>query len=256
MPEPRPAPAIVIVGHEYRDAMVDELGKRYAADYEIVAPSTMPEVVEVLKGMGEVRRPIALVACEFFADGEKATHIFAKIQRFVPTARRLVLVPFERFRGSLAAMRESLANGSIDGYLMLPQGPRDEEFHAAVSDLLSDWGSSVNTSEIEGTRIVADEPSADLSRIRDFLNQMGMPYTMHRSDSASGRASLELLDGPVELPVVHSPQLGTIAMRPSNADLGGAMYAQPPELDDGDPFDLVVGRFGAGGSGCGRLRRQ
>lgn len=249
MPEARPAPAIVIIGHEYRDAMADELGKRYAADYVIVAPSTMPEVVEVLKGMGDVRRPIALVACEFFADGEKATHIFAKIQRFVPTARRLVLVPSERFRGSVAAMRESLANGSIDGYLMLPQGPRDEEFHSAVSDLLSDWGSSVNTSEIEGTRIVADEPSADLSRIRDFLNQMGMPYTIHRSDSASGRESLELLDGPAELPVVHSPQLSTIVSRPSNADLGGVMYAQPAQLAEGRAFDLVV--VGSGPAGLG-----
>lgn len=229
--------------------MVDELGKRYAADYEIVAPASMAEVVEVLKGLGDVRRPIALVACEFFADGEKATHVFAKIQRFVPTARRLVLVPSEQFRGSVAAMRESLANGSIDGYLMLPQGPRDEEFHAAVSDLLSDWGSSVNTSEIEGTRIIADSPSGDLSRIRDFLSQMGMPYTIHRSDSASGRESLALMDGDAELPVVHSVQLQVIRSRPSNADLGALMYAQPAQIDGGEPFDLVV--VGSGPAGLG-----
>ncbi len=229
--------------------MVDELTKRYAADYQIVAPATMEEVVEALKGLGDVRRPIAMVACEYFADGEKATHIFAKIRRFVPTARRLVLVPFERFRGSVAVMRESLANGSIDGYLMLPQGPRDEEFHSAISDLLSDWGSSVNTSEIEGTRLISDRPSADLSRIRDFLNQMGMPYTIHRSDSEAGRESLALIGADAELPVVHSMQLQVIMSRPSNADLGGLMYAQPTQLDTGDPFDLVV--VGSGPAGLG-----
>ena len=54
MPLPRPKPAIVVIGHEYRDAMVVELMKRYAADYEIVAPTTMPEVVEVLQGLGVV----------------------------------------------------------------------------------------------------------------------------------------------------------------------------------------------------------
>ena len=249
MPEPRPKPAIVIIGHDHRATMVDVLSQRYAADYEIVAPGTMAEVVEVLKGLGDVRRPIALVACEYFADGEKATHIFAKIQRFVPTARRLVLVPIEHFRGSVAAMRESLANGSIDGYLMLPQGPRDEEFHGAISDLLSDWGSSVNTSEIEGTRIVADEPSADLSRIRDFLNQMGMPYTILRSESDSGRESLALIGEQAELPVVHSMQLQVVLSRPSNADLGGLLYAQPAQLDGGEPFDLVV--VGSGPAGLG-----
>ena len=138
MPIPRPKPAIVVIGHEYRDAMVVELKKRYAADYEIVAPTTMPEVVEVLQGLGDVRRPIALVACEYFVDGEKATHVFAKIRKFVPTARRLVLVPSERFKDSIMPMRESVANGSIDASLLLPQGPRDEEFHAAIVDLLSD----------------------------------------------------------------------------------------------------------------------
>ena len=192
MPEPRPKPAIVVIGHEHRDAMVGELTKRYDADYAIIAPSTMPEVVEVLTGLGDDRRPIALVACEYFTDGQKATHVFAKIQRFVPTARRLVLIPADRFRGSTDAMRESISNGSIDAYLMLPQGPRDEEFHAAIVDLLSDWGSSVNTSEIDGTRIVADRPSSDLSRIRDFLNQMGMPHTVHTSGSVAGREVLAM----------------------------------------------------------------
>ena len=31
MPETRPTPAIVIIGHEHRDAMAEELRKRYAA---------------------------------------------------------------------------------------------------------------------------------------------------------------------------------------------------------------------------------
>lgn len=249
MPAPRPKPAIVVIGHEHRTPMVAELTKRYDADYDIVAPASMPEVVEVLQGLGDDRRPIALVACEYFTDGEKATHVFAKIRRFVPTARRLVLIPADRFRGSTTAMRDSIANGSIDAFLMLPQGPRDEEFHSAVSDLLSDWGSTVNTSEIDGTRIVADAPSADLSRIRDFLNQMGMPLTVHRSDSEAGRDVLALAGADAELPLVHSPQLEVVLSRPSNAELGSFMYSEPAELGNGEPFDLVV--VGSGPAGLG-----
>ena len=249
MPEPRPKPAIVVIGHEHRDAMVGELTKRYDADYAIIAPSTMPEVVEVLTGLGDDRRPIALVACEYFTDGQKATHVFAKIQRFVPTARRLVLIPADRFRGSTDAMRESISNGSIDAYLMLPQGPRDEEFHAAIVDLLSDWGSSVNTSEIDGTRIVADRPSSDLSRIRDFLNQMGMPHTVHTSGSVAGREVLAMAPEGADLPLVHSQQLSLVMSRPSNAELGGLIYGEPDEVAAGEAFDLVV--VGSGPAGLG-----
>lgn len=249
MPIPRPKPAIVVIGHEYRDAMVVELKKRYAADYEIVAPTTMPEVVEVLQGLGDVRRPIALVACEYFVDGEKATHVFAKIRKFVPTARRLVLVPSERFKDSIMPMRESVANGSIDASLLLPQGPRDEEFHAAIVDLLSDWGSTVNLSEIDGTRIVSEGPSAELSRIRDFLNQMGMPHTMYDAASDVGREVLAEIGPDAELPVVHSPQLNLALSRPTNAQLGGLLYAQPAEVSDGAPFDLVI--VGSGPAGLG-----
>jgi len=249
MPEPRPKPAIVVIGHEHRETMVSELSKRYAADYEIVAPATMPEVVEALRGLGDDRRPIALVACDLFADGQKATHVFAKIQRFVPTARRLVLIPADRFRGSTGAMRDSISNGSIDAYLLLPQGPRDEEFHAAIVDLLSDWGSSVNTSEIEGTRIVADQPSADLTRVRGFLNQMGMPHTVHASDSVAGREVLAMAPDDAELPLVHSPQLSLVMSRPSNADLGGLLYGEPDEVAAGEAFDLVV--VGSGPAGLG-----
>lgn len=36
----------------------------------------------------------------------------------------------------------------------MPQGPRDEEFHHAVSELLSDWGSTVAAPEVESVRIV------------------------------------------------------------------------------------------------------
>ncbi|MFW5468872.1 hypothetical protein ACOCJ4_02375 [Knoellia sp. CPCC 206435] len=70
-PGPRPTPVIVVLGAEYREAMVEELSRRYASDDEIVAPTTMEETVDVLTDLKSGRRPVALAACEFFADGEK-----------------------------------------------------------------------------------------------------------------------------------------------------------------------------------------
>lgn len=229
--------------------MVDVLSQRYSADYEIVAPTTMEEALEVLIDLKSGRRPVALAACEFFEGGEKATHLLAKFQKFMPSARRLVYIPAERFRGSVAVMRESLAEGRLDLYLMLPQGPRDEEFHTAISETLSDWAQSVNLSEIDGTRIIADGPSPDLSRIRDFLDRMGMPNTVHTPDSPAGQEILAMAGPDAELPVLEAPGGELVVSRPSNADLGAALYGRPTDIGEDVVCDLVV--VGAGPAGLG-----
>lgn len=245
--EPRPTPAIVVLGGEHRDTMVEELGARYGRDYDIVAPTTMAEALTRLVDAREKRVPIAMVVCEYFADGERATHVFAKLQKFVPSSRRLVLIPSGQFRTAVTAMRESMANGSIDGYLVLPQGPRDEEFHSAVSELLSDWGWSVNVSEIDGTRIIADGPSADVSRIHDYLDRMGMPSRVFPTDSDVGREVIALAGDGYSLPLVHSPQVEAVVSNPSVGDLGAFMYGTPMDLAAGAVCDLVV--VGAGPAG-------
>lgn len=109
---PRPTPVILVLGLDYREAMVAELSKRYAADYEIVAPTTMEEVKERLTALQREEQPIALAACEYFGEGEKATHILAKLQHFMPSARRLVYIPEPYFRGASERLRSSMADGS------------------------------------------------------------------------------------------------------------------------------------------------
>ena len=41
-----------------------------------------------------------------------------------------------------------MAKGKYDAYLLMPRGPRDEEFHTAITELLSDWGSTVADPEV------------------------------------------------------------------------------------------------------------
>lgn len=229
--------------------MVDVLSERYAIDYEIIAPTTMEEAIEVLTDLKSGSRPVALAACEFFAGGEKATHLLAKFQKFMPSARRLVYVPAERFRGSVPLLRESLAEGRLDLYLMLPQGPRDEEFHTAMSETLSDWAQSFGLSEIDGTRIIADGPSPDLSRIRDFLDRMGMPNTVHAPDTPAGLEVLAAAGPDAELPLLQGPHGELTLSRPSNADLGAALYGRPTDIGEDAICDLVI--VGAGPAGLG-----
>ncbi len=47
-----------------------------------------------------------------------------------------------QFRARADELRPGLATGKYDAYLLMPRGVRDEEFHTAVTELLSDWGSA------------------------------------------------------------------------------------------------------------------
>ncbi|WP_156465301.1 FAD-dependent oxidoreductase [Knoellia sp. Soil729] len=246
-PGTRPTPVILVLGSDFRQAMVDVLTQRYGREYEILAPSSMEETIEVLTELRTGQRPVALAACEFFAGGEKATHLLAKLQKFMPSARRLVYVPAQRFRGAVRQLHESLAEGRLDLYLMLPQGPRDEEFHTAIAETLSDWAQSGSYSEIDGTRIIADGPSPDLARIRDFLDRMGLPNTVHAPDSPAGVAALAVAGPDTPLPLLQAPNDDSLLSNPSNADLGAVLYGRPTDIGEDAVCDLVV--VGAGPAG-------
>ena len=70
---------------------------------------------------------------------------FAHWRTVVPTARRLVAAHWSHFLADAPALRGGLAKGKYDAFLLMPRGVRDEEFHTAVCEMLSDWGSTVAT---------------------------------------------------------------------------------------------------------------
>ena len=68
-----------------------------------------------------------------------------------------------------------MATGLLDAYLLMPQGPRDEEFHTAITELLSEWASTVATPEVEMAQIVATGKEPLTLQIRDTLARAGLP---------------------------------------------------------------------------------
>ena len=111
---------------------------------------------------------------------------FARWRAVVPTARRLVAAHWSHFLADAPALRGGLAKGKYDAFLLMPRGVRDEEFHTAVCELLSDWGSTVATPEVETVRIVSPAPDALTLAIRDFLDRMGMPNRTYAAGQRAG----------------------------------------------------------------------
>lgn len=244
---PRPRPAIVVLADDHRAVIVDELAARYERDYELIAPPTLLEAKTRLRELLAAWHPVAMIVCEYRMATHTAADVFSFLQPVLTTARRIVMIPAQEFRGSVAVLRESLSAGHIDAYFMIPQGPRDEEFHTGVTDLLSDWNWSAGAVAVEGARIVVDGPTADLARVRDFFDRMGLPSRTYPADSEVGREVVALAGEHPSYPLVQSAANAPVLSNPTMTQLGALMYGAPADLDPGEVVDLLI--VGAGPAG-------
>ena len=129
----------------------------------------------------------------------------------------------------------------------MPQGPRDEEFHLAVGELLNEWNATVATPVVENVRIIAPEKDALTRDLLDYLARVGMPAGVHHPDSEVGRevmASCPEDEG--RWPVVSSMS-GWCGHCPDVRSLANQLYGRPDDIDVDEVVDLVV--VGAGPAG-------
>ncbi len=140
-------------------------------------------------------------------------------------------VHWSHFLEDSSALRPGLAAGKYDASLLLPRGVRDEEFHTAVCELPSDWGSTVADPEVEAVRVVGDPDDTLTLALRDLLVRMGMPHRVHPPDSDIGQEITAAYDGPPTLPLVDVLTTGVIAVR-STRELAAAFYGRPDQIDD------------------------
>ena len=103
----------------------------------------------VIVAPGHAGGQVAMFVSESRLPDGDVVEAFARWRTVVPTARRLVTVHWSHFLEDSSALRPGLAAGKYDASLLMPRGVRDEEFHTAVCELLSDWGSTVATPEVE-----------------------------------------------------------------------------------------------------------
>jgi thioredoxin reductase (NADPH) len=245
-------PSILIVSPDHADFLLDEFG-RYQRDYELHVTTDVRKAEdlahEITATGGQVAMMVADSALRDAAEREvNPMAAFQAWRQVVPTAKRLVVAHWDRFLADADALRHGLAKGKFDAFLLMPRGVRDEEFHTAVTELLSDWGSTVGGPVIETVRIITPEPDALTLQIRDFLDRMGMPNRTYSPDSEVGRPIVErAADLGVEgYPLVDSPYRDVMAPE-SVRQVAAAIYGRPEEVDIDSVRDLCI--VGAGPAG-------
>ncbi|UPK75546.1 FAD-dependent oxidoreductase [Nocardioidaceae bacterium SCSIO 66511] len=240
-----PRPAIILASQEYADELVDTFW-RYEREYDLRPARSSGEVLELTEKLQADGVPIALYVSDSELPDEHVLGAFAKWRMAVPTARRVIVTPFERFGRDAPGLRHGMAKGKYDAYLLMPRGPRDEEFHNAITDLLSDWGSTVPDPEAITAKVIGASNSLLTTQIRDFFDRMGMPTRLYEPESEVGRRVRDRFPSDVDFPLVWSMIRDPIAPR-SVSDVARSIYGAPDEVNVRDVVDLVV--IGAGPAG-------
>ena len=244
---------------QHRQAVEDAFATRYAHDYDLRIFTSAEELLDCARELTIDRHGIALVAMEPALDNGDGLGLFDDVHTIAPTARRLVLLPPASWSTSLPTLRARLAEGRLDTWIGIPSAPRDEEFHAAVIDLLSDWSWTTNAVEVDGVQIVSDAKSPDVARIVDYLQRMGRPHRRYHADSEVGRAVIAAAGPEARFPLVRTPPKSQgpgdalevrpdeVLSAPTLADMAARMYGSVADLDPDFVADLVV--VGAGPAG-------
>jgi thioredoxin reductase (NADPH) len=238
-------PAIVLVAPEHTAALTDEFG-RYVRDYEIRTTTSVAEAEEVARELVGQGGQVAMFVAESQLPDGHVLEAFARWRTVVPTARRLVAAHWSHFLADAPALRGGLAKGKYDAFLLMPRGVRDEEFHTAVCELLSDWGSTVAAPEVETVRIVTPSPDALTLAIRDFLDRMGMPNRTYPPDSERGRDVVDRAGGDVTFPLVEAVDR-EIFSPASVRDVALRTFGTPTDIELDAVVDVAV--VGAGPAG-------
>jgi thioredoxin reductase (NADPH) len=239
-------PVILLVSEENSELLVDEFG-RYARDYDVRSARSAAGAKEVVQGLVREGRQLALAVSESVLPDDDVLAMFQRLRTYIPTSRRLIAAHWSRFRIDAEPLRPALAKGKYDAYLLMPRGARDEEFHTAVCELLSDWGSTVPTPVVESLRIVSPTLDGVTLAVRDYVDRVGIPALVHHPDSEIGREILARLgDADPSFPVVESWNGDPFPVS-SVRDVAMSIYGRPDDIEVDSIVDLVV--VGAGPAG-------
>lgn len=241
-----PAPAIVLVAETHCERLRDEFW-RYSREYDLRIARSSAEALAVAAEVLDAGADVALFVTDSTLPDEDIREALRQWQTAVPTARRVVVPPFERFLEHGRELRPEMSKGTFDSYLMMPRGVRDEEFHNAITDVLSDWNSTVADPEVIGASIITTEVDALVRDLQDFLDRMGLSSEVCDPDSAKGRAALDHVPG-AQLPVVWLSQFDPVAVT-SVRELAAMTYSVWTESSYDGVADLAV--VGAGPAGLG-----
>jgi thioredoxin reductase (NADPH) len=238
-------PVVFLVADDARvlDALAGDLGRRFGADFRIVAERSPGAALAALGALADAGEDVALVIAARALAGLGGLELLLRMRELHPGAKRVLL----EHRGEWTAgepVARAMTLGQLDYVLYYPWKPIEQNLYLPLSDFLAGWEKSRATG-VEAIRVVGPTWAPSSHRLRDTLARHGIPYGFYPADSVDGRRLLEEAgeDG-TRLPVVVFRR-GMVLVDPSDAELAAALGLQTRPAAGG--CDLVI--VGAGPAG-------
>jgi thioredoxin reductase (NADPH) len=235
-------PVIVVLSADDVGRVVDEFW-RYSRDHELRPATSSAAAIDEAEAVQADGRRVAMFVTDVDLPGADLAAALRSWRERAPGSVRVAVPPGRRYFAGASTVLPELTRGTLDSYLMLPSGARDEDFHHAISDLLAHWNSTVAAPEVVPVRIVADAVDALVQELQDFVDRTGLASAVHAPDSKVGAAALAAVPG-AALPVVWVLDRDPVPVR-SVGDLASALRTR--QGGPAEAVDLVV--VGAGPAG-------
>ncbi len=239
-------PVILLAAAARTDVVEQEFRARYDRDYRIEVAGGVAAALDRARTLVAERAQIAMVAAERHLPDGTAVELLHELPAVVSTARRVALVPGEEYAAALDEMRAAALRRDVDTFVGIPRGMRDEEFHTALVELLSEWGWSVARPLVTATEIVAVPGDRVAAAIRDLMDRLGVPSRTLGPDDEEGRAIVEAAGPGAALPVVRAFN-GRVLPAATPSAVAEAMYGGFDSIPPGSIADVVI--VGAGPAG-------
>ncbi|HEU0248162.1 MAG TPA: FAD-dependent oxidoreductase [Gaiellaceae bacterium] len=222
--------------------------QRYARDYTVVCGPSTEAALRQLEAMRKRHDAVAIVLAARGTQELKGEELLARAHDLHPHAKRALLIPWGGWADeeTADAIRTAMAVGHIDYYALKPWSEPDELFHRLVSEFLHEWRRANAPGRREIT-VIADPWSPRGHELRNLLARNGVPHAFHTCESDEGVEFLRSCgqEG-ADVPVVLLPD-GSALVDPRPDELAQHGTRMRTELDDDNPFDVVV--VGAGPAG-------
>jgi len=239
-------PVVLLVADAHAAQVEREFRARYDHDYRIELVRTADAALDRLRDLVSARVPVAMIAAERRLPDATGIELLHQVPAVVSTARRVALVAGDEYGDAVAEMRAALLRRDMDTFVGIPRGARDEEFHVALVELLSEWGWSVARPTVTSTEVVAEPGDRGAASVRDLLERLGVPNRVLAPDDPAARAILDTAGPGAELPVVRTIT-GRVLAAATPAAVAEAMYGGFDSIPRGEIADVVV--VGAGPAG-------
>jgi thioredoxin reductase (NADPH) len=227
---------------EALERTVSEIRRRYHPDYRVLSDASPREALARVEELHDAGAEIALVLAD-----QACSDLLERVRSLYPRAKRGLLIAWGDWSDDeiAKAVRDAMAQGRIDYYVLKPWTSPDEYLHRLLTELLLEWRRSDPSSRREVT-VVCDPVSPRSHEIRNLLARSGVPHVILAADSPEGDT---LLEETGRLGARHPVVVvldGTVLDDPSNTDLARHGYGVPTELERWE-FDVAI--VGAGPAG-------